>query len=43
MWETAIAVAVVLLALVGVGYGLYRNARGKGGCARCDDHGSGGD
>ena len=35
MWETIVAAAVVLLALVGVGLGLYRSAAGKGGCTGC--------
>lgn len=35
MWETVIAAAVVFVALLGVGFGLYRNASGKGGCGGC--------
>ena len=33
--ETAIAIGIVLLAAVGVGYGLYRSATGKSGCTSC--------
>ncbi len=35
MWETVIAIAIVLLAAAGVGYGLVRNAKGKSGCGGC--------
>jgi len=35
MWETVIVIAVVVVAAAGVGYGLYRNAAGKGGCSGC--------
>ncbi len=33
--ETAIAIGIVLLAGIGVGYGLYRAATGKSKCASC--------
>jgi hypothetical protein len=35
MWETAIVILTVLAAVMGVGYGLYRSASGKFGCAGC--------
>ena len=35
MWETVIAAAVVFVALLGVCFGLYRSAAGKGGCTGC--------
>jgi len=33
MWEMAIVVLAVLVAATSVGYGLYRSASGKAGCA----------
>ncbi len=35
MWENILIVTVVLVALGGVGYGLFRTASGKSGCAGC--------
>ncbi len=35
MLETLIAMLIVLVAAVGVGYGIYRVASGKSGCAGC--------
>jgi len=35
MWETILAAAVVFVALLGVGFGLYRTASGKSGCGGC--------
>lgn len=39
MLEMIIIIVVVSLALLGVGYGLYRAASGKGctGCRTCDE------
>ena len=33
--ETAIVITIVLLAVAGVGYKLFRNATGKSGCDGC--------
>ena len=35
MWEMVIVIPAVLAAAGTVGYGMYRNASGKGGCASC--------
>ena len=33
--ETAIAIALVIIALIWAAYSLYRNLTGKGGCGGC--------
>lgn len=39
MIEMAITIGIVLAAVTGVGYGLYRAATGKIGCAGCRECG----
>jgi hypothetical protein len=43
MIETMIVIGIVLIAAGGVGYGLYRSATGKSGCAGCKGCGTSSD